>query len=274
MKIYEPNYTQVPNAVISMMPHFTEAELKVILAITRKTVGWQKKRDRISLTQLEEMTGMARASITKAIKSETFSGLIKTYSTKKGNEYELIISSSDSELPNDQVVQNLNQTSSKSELPASSKSEHTKETITKETKQKKSIYDLKIVDVLPFMEGGVPERISDPEEMANRNVLLALHIWNDVNNIRPNNQTTLNAKVKNWSDPIRLMLSEDDRTYEEIWRLWKAVRKDQFWRTNVLSTGKLREKFDDLAIKLLTRKKNGQSSDHEIQHAIDSIFGS
>lgn len=140
MKIYEPNYTQVPNAVISLMPKLTESELKVMLAIMRKTLGWQKNRDRISLTQLEKMTGLGRASVSKAIKSDKFNGVIKKYKTKKGNEYEVIIhelDSSESEPPPNKVVQNLNQGSSESEPVGSSESEHTKETITKETIQKK-----------------------------------------------------------------------------------------------------------------------------------------
>jgi hypothetical protein len=68
------------------------------------------------------------------------------------------------------------------------------------------------------------------------------------------------------------MVEQDDRTYQEIFRLWKAVQADEFWRVNVLSTGKLREKFDDLAIKLLNRRKNGQFTDDEIDQVVDSMY--
>jgi hypothetical protein len=77
------------------------------------------------------MTGLGRASVCNAIKSENFKGIVKTYSLDKGNEYELLIhelGSTKSEPPNKQVVQNLNQ--------GSMNSEHTKETL-KETIQKK-----------------------------------------------------------------------------------------------------------------------------------------
>jgi len=133
-------------------------------------------------------------------------------------------------------------------------------------KAEPSIYDQKIVDVVPRIE-----ELSN-EEDSDKDVLMALHIWNDVNNIRPNNKTTLKATVKNWSDPVRLMVEQDDRTYQEIFRLWKAVQADEFWRVNVLSTGKLREKFDDLAIKLLNRRKNGQFTDDEIDQVVDSMY--
>lgn len=138
MKIYEPNYTQVPNAIFSLMPELKESELKVLLAIVRKTIGWKKHKDRISLTQLQEITGLGRASVSEAIKSENLKGVIKVHKTKKGNVYEMIIHSMNSELPPDQLVQNLNYPSMNSEPVASMNSEHTKETITKETIQKKA----------------------------------------------------------------------------------------------------------------------------------------
>lgn len=142
--IYEPNYTQIPNSVISAMPKLSEAEFKVIMAICRKTFGYHKEKDRISLSQLETLTGMSRSSITNALKGEQLKRLIKITKTKKGNVYEPIITpnksneaSTKSELPKNKLVRNLNQTSTKSEPSASSKSEHTKENSTKENKQKK-----------------------------------------------------------------------------------------------------------------------------------------
>ena len=55
-RIPAPNYTQIPNAIFELMADksagLTEKELKVLLAIARKTFGWHKKRDNISLTQL------------------------------------------------------------------------------------------------------------------------------------------------------------------------------------------------------------------------------
>lgn len=49
-----------------------------------------------------------------------------------------------------------------------------------------------------------------------------------------------------WADDIRLMREQDGRTLPEIWSLFQFVRKHSFWRTVVLSPGKLREKYDQL----------------------------
>jgi len=95
----------------------------------------------------------------------------------------------------------------------------------------------------------------DPESEKEKYALLAIHIWCDVNNIQPNNQTTLKAKLVNWYDPIRLMVEQDDRTVKEIWSLWQKAHNDNFWKSNVLSTSKLREKFDQLSVKFNSNKK-------------------
>ena len=81
------------------------------------------------------------------------------------------------------------------------------------------------------------------------NELLAARIWQDVDNMAPNNTTTQRAKVKNWAEPIRLMIERDNRTHSEIYQLWQWVQSDSFWRANILSPAKLRDKFNDLQIR-------------------------
>ncbi len=63
----QPGYTRVPNAILDSMADLTEPELRVLLAITRKTIGWQKECDLISLTQLEGITGLSRPAVNKAL---------------------------------------------------------------------------------------------------------------------------------------------------------------------------------------------------------------
>lgn len=63
---FEPNTTQVPNYVFALIPNLSEAELKVLLAVVRKTYGWHKDADKISVSQLEKMTGLSYSAIKKA----------------------------------------------------------------------------------------------------------------------------------------------------------------------------------------------------------------
>jgi phage replication O-like protein O len=66
MKIQKANYTQIPNSIIDEMNELTDIELRLLLAICRKTIGYHKDTDRISLSQIKEITGMTDKSIIKA----------------------------------------------------------------------------------------------------------------------------------------------------------------------------------------------------------------
>ena len=84
-----PNYTQVPDAVFDrLMPILSGAEFKVLCYVVRRTFGFRKGVDAISLTQiisgittragrqLDGGTGLSRDSVTKAIKSLEEKGVI------------------------------------------------------------------------------------------------------------------------------------------------------------------------------------------------------
>lgn len=49
------------------MPYLTAAELKIILHIIRKTIGFHKETDRISYSQFQKATGVHREGIGNAI---------------------------------------------------------------------------------------------------------------------------------------------------------------------------------------------------------------
>jgi hypothetical protein len=63
-KLLIPNTTQIPNVVLDdLMPQLSGSELKVLLAIVRKTYGWQKRSDKISFTTLRQLTGLSRDAV-------------------------------------------------------------------------------------------------------------------------------------------------------------------------------------------------------------------
>ncbi len=76
-----PNYTPVPDDIFDVIaPRLSEAELRVLLYIVRRTFGFKKQADRISLNQmiegittgdgrrLDEGTGMSRQGVMRGIK--------------------------------------------------------------------------------------------------------------------------------------------------------------------------------------------------------------
>lgn len=82
-----PNYFQVPIEWYELLSQIeTASELKVTLAIFRRTFGWHKRGDRISLTQLQEETGMTRKAVVAGIESALDRGTITR--TRSGDSWE------------------------------------------------------------------------------------------------------------------------------------------------------------------------------------------
>ena len=110
-----PNYTQFPNILLDNQHKMSDLELRVTLAIARETFGWHRKRHKLSLSKLQEMTGMSRPSVISGIDEGIARGTIARTQDGQGFTYELIV---DGELVNG--VDQLEPTS-KPRLPATSK---------------------------------------------------------------------------------------------------------------------------------------------------------
>ena len=68
--------------------------------------------------------------------------------------------------------------------------------------------------------------------------------------ILKNNATHKKPCLNKWAKNIDLMIRIDKRKPDEIESMIKWCQKDAFWHKNILSTGKLREKFDQLYLKM------------------------
>jgi len=64
-----------------------------------------------------------------------------------------------------------------------------------------------------------------------------------------------------WRDSARLMLDRDGRTEQEIHGAIDWCQADEFWRGNILSLPKLREKYDQL--RLQAQRRSGGTSRNE-----------
>ena len=141
------NSFQVPNAVIDeLMAELSGAELKCYLAILRKTKGWNKDFDAVSVTQLMSVTGLSNRAVIDAcnhlvelnlLYQKTGSRGVKIFSVNLCNNFTSEKSS---------LVKKAHGTSEKSSLVTSEKSSHTKNNIknttqntNKKTTQKNSL---------------------------------------------------------------------------------------------------------------------------------------
>jgi len=97
-----PNYTQVPDELFDqLMPTLSDAELRVLLYIIRRTYGFKRQADDISLSQmvsgittkdgkvLDTGTGLSKATVARGLKGLREKGVIlsvRNRSTSRGDE--------------------------------------------------------------------------------------------------------------------------------------------------------------------------------------------
>lgn len=88
-----------------------------------------------------------------------------------------------------------------------------------------------------------------------------------------NNPEAKTPNFQVWADIVRLMIVRDKRKPEQIKNMIDWSQKDTFWQTNILSTKKLRDKYDQLKVKALqdwNKQQNGGASNRQSQN--DDVF--
>jgi phage replication O-like protein O len=87
----EQHYTKVPNGFFdTLLADITSmCELKVTLALIRKTAGFHKVEDRVSLTQLTDATGLSRQGVIAGVLSGMRRGTINRQQSGQGYRYSL-----------------------------------------------------------------------------------------------------------------------------------------------------------------------------------------
>jgi len=75
--------------------------------------------------------------------------------------------------------------------------------------------------------------------------------------IQQNNpEWKMKGSRETWAEHIEKLHRIDERTYEQIEAMIRWIQQDSFWSQNILSTAKLREKFNDLIPRLRAKYKN------------------
>lgn len=85
--------------------------------------------------------------------------------------------------------------------------------------------------------------------------------WVEVNGGKRPNIT------KGWRDAARLLLDVDGRTVEDVAAAIDWSQRDEFWRSNILSMRKLRQKFDTLRLQAQSRAAGPRDRQGEVLRA-------
>jgi len=85
-----PNSFQTPNEIVDvMLPDLKGGELKVLMLLVRKTLGWHKDKDQVSITQFMKGTGLSNRSVIDSLASLREKNIILRDQTKVGDVYRL-----------------------------------------------------------------------------------------------------------------------------------------------------------------------------------------
>jgi phage replication O-like protein O len=91
-----PNFTAIPNVLLDdHMADMKEAELRITLAIARKTFGWHKSADQLSLSQLMELTGLSRQGVINGVEAGIKRGTINKKPAGQTFIYSLVVNEVD-----------------------------------------------------------------------------------------------------------------------------------------------------------------------------------
>ena len=238
MSDFVVNSFQLPNSVIDeLLADLTGAELKCYLYVLRKTKGWNKEEDAISVSQFMKVTGLSNRKVIDACERLVELGLleqkigsnkikvfsVKDYKTSSSEESSLVkkvhSSSEESSLSVVKKVHtqnnNINNTTKNNNTSSSGKNFQPR------TKAKKNVFsddDLKAAEWI-------------------------FHL------IRKLNPSFKEPKFESWANDIRLMRERDNRTHKDICELFQWANQDRFWSVNILSPATLRAKWDQLSMK-------------------------
>lgn len=70
-------YTETPNFIYDLMPEMKEAEIKVVMVVVRKTIGWHTERVSLRKVDFENLTGLSGPSVVNGIKAALERGIIE-----------------------------------------------------------------------------------------------------------------------------------------------------------------------------------------------------
>lgn len=239
----EDGHVDIANEIIEALArtNLSAYEWRILCAVWRKTYGWHKKADMISITQFQKMTGLKRQHVSRTISellkrnivTRIGDSRISTYGFQKDyTKWKNVTKRGDhagtarvSERVGQKTVTRIGDDLSPNGVT------------TKETNKRK-----KYVDTDSALK-------------------LAHLLLKEIQKSKPDLKM---PNLQMWARDLDLMIRRDGRSPERIERAIRWVTADRGngsgnwrgWSAVILSAGKLREKFDQLELKM--RESNGR----------------
>lgn len=232
------NSFQLPNSVIDeLLADLTGAELKCYLYVLRKTKGWNKEEDAISVSQFMKVTGLSNRKVIDACERLVELGLLEQ---KIGQNKIKVFSVKDYKTSGSEessLVKKVHSGSEESSLSVVKKVHTQNNNINNTTKNNNTSSSEK--DFQPRAKA--KKNVFSDDDLMAAEWILGL--------IRKLNPSFKEPKIESWANDIRLMRERDNRTHKDICELFKWANQDRFWSVNILSPATLRAKWDQLSMK-------------------------
>lgn len=261
MKELKPNFTQVPNVLLDeFMSQVDSDTFKVLMVICRKIYGYHKDSDRISLSQLQSISGLSRKMVKKAIRiliERKVLYILENETRTHARRYTLILSENSTWIPQEPSVDPVGTLRGSHREPQ----EDPVETLQNKKKEnKQNIFLNKEAE----LQKNKHNEIAVKEYVVNNNV-------GDVQPSRITNQIN-DWFITLWKEyykmPYKADLFETERLAVELNHDWesfmlivKSYQDDPFWAKISMSPKMLRKAWD----KLGSRAKVSENQSREIR---------
>jgi len=220
----KPGYFDIENKVIEKLARsdLSGTEFRIVLAVLRKTKGWHKEEDRISQSQLVETTELPRRTVRRTLERIIKRNIIfKNFGRreKAPGSTDFLMFNKDFETwkTRHEIVPLARKGAQK--MARKSATQKKRKTSSKKT-LKKEYFELADLLKEKILQNDPKAKVADTKK-----------------------------KQENWADDFRLLIEEDGRSIEEIREVLIWCQEDPFWRSNILSAGKLRKQFTQLRLK-------------------------
>ena len=160
----------------------------------------------------------------------------KTSGNRKATKYHLLTLLSTNSSSNSSNNSSSNSSKNSSNNSSSNSSTLNKQNKTKQNKTNNS-------DKSPATSHNTqPKFADDSVEMQ-----LAMYLFSKIKENNPDHKGLTSSQKQKWADSIRLMIERDNRSPKQIKNMVDWCQADSFWKTNILSTAKLRKQYDKMA---------------------------
>lgn len=270
----DDGYTRIANELLDdlMEADLTKHQYKVMLALIRKTYGFNKSFDRITNTQIAEMVKLPHTRVCTAKNELIDMGLIVREGRKIGPNRRLSDWKANIPRNRETFPETGKETFPETGNEDSPKQGNTKDNLQK-TIQKTKPSSSQLAVARPDTEVAtrvIPDaavQTPNGKSWGTQDDLTAVE-W-IYKRVQVNNPTQNTPNWADWANTVRLMRQLDGRTHQDICLLFDWASRDEFWRSNVLSPAKLRKHWNTLATRMINGDSKRKSDKEYWQAASD-----